>query len=449
MVFLLSFAVLEALEAYFRRYAADGIYFQRWTSEVLMQSVSLRELQAAPFESLWYLHIQPPATNLIRALIVAYHREDTWAQLLRGVDRDLYHAWALAGAALGALIDAWLRRLRVPGLLAALLTLGWLLHPANLAYVTLLDGTLLSSLLTTWILYETWRLGGAAGRSLGPLSDAVLLAYFTRSVFQWPFVLVMIASLVLLKVSRRRLLVFGLVVGLTVGLYSIKQAFLFGTISTSTFQGLNLTNSIGADCGSVGPTPTASQPRSTASVLTERLKLDGSVNFNHLEQLEVERGLMACFRRTLAQRTLPSLWAAYSENFEIFIQPSSRYQRNAMVDRLTWRESVDWLFSGWRIVLMAVAAGALGVWQARRRAHTALAVLLPAAYVLAASVLGERGENMRFKFFLEPSLYVLVVTQGYRVASWAVARATAFATGSGGPMGPTAVGSETAPRGAR
>lgn len=428
IVFALSFAVLEIVEAHFRRYAIGGVYFQRWTSEVLMQSVSLRELDAAPFQSLWYLHIQPPMTNLVRALIVAFHHEATWAEVIRGVDSDLYRAWALAGAALGALVDAWLRRLRVPGVLAALLTLGWLLHPPNLAYVTLLDGTLPSSLVTTWILYELWRLCNATDRPLGRLSDAVLLGYFTRSVFQWPFVLVMLASLYLLRVSRRRLLAFGLVAGLAVGLYSIKQFVLFGTVSTSTFQGLNLTNSIGANCATQLPVHATQRVLPAVPVLTERFKLDGSVNFNHVEQLDIDRGLMSCFRHNLAQRTLTSLWRTYAENFEIFNRPSSRYQENAIVDRLPWRDLLDWLFSGRRLILMTLVAGALSIWQSRRRWRATLGLLLPALYVFVACVLGERGENMRFKFFLEPSLYVLVATQGYRAASHALARAKAIAT---------------------
>jgi hypothetical protein len=422
-VFALSFGFLEIVETFFRRYAIGGLYFQRWPSEILMQSVSIRELASAPFESLWYLHIQPPATNLIRAFIVAFHREDTWADVMRGVDRDLYHAWALAGAALGALIDCWLRRLRVPGVLSALFTLSWLLYPANLAYATLLDGTLLSALLTTWILYATWSLGSVTGRSLGRLSDAVLLAYFTRSVFQWPFVVVMLATLALLRVSRRQLLAFGLVVGLTVGIYSFKQSVLFGTVSTSTFQGLNLTNSIGADCHAEVPAHVVSRVLPKVPVLTERFKLDGSVNFNHVDQLDIERGLMSCFRRDIGHRTLSSLWTAYSENFDIFSRPSSQYQENAIVDRLPWRAPLDWLFSGWRLISITLVAGSLGIWQARSRWRSTLALLLPALYVFAVAVLGDRGENMRFKFFLEPSLYVLVVVQSYRVARWMLAQA--------------------------
>ena len=427
VVFALSFALVEIVESIFRRHAQSGVYFQGMTSETLMQSVSLRELRAAPFESLWYLHVQPPVTNLIRALLLVCHRGASWDEVMRGVDRDLNHVWALAAAALATLIDAWLRRLRVPAALAALFTLGWLLHPAAFAYATLLDGTLLSALFTTWVLYETWRFGGNDGGSVGRLSAAVLLAYFTRSLFQWPFVLVMLGSLLLLRVPRRRLVIFGAVVGLTVGLYSIKQATLFGTVSTSTLQGTNLTRSIGADCGPIAPAAAAHRARLTAPVLTEPRKLDGSVNFNHLDRLSIERQLMACFRRTLAQRTPAELWAGYRSNFDIFVAPSSAYSPNAIVDRLPWRKRVDWLFSGQRLIWLALGASLLSVWQSRRRLRHVLALLLPVAYVLGGSVLGERGENIRFKFFLEPAFCVLVLAQLHGVARQAFVLAAAFA----------------------
>ncbi len=426
-VFALSFALVEIVESIFRRHAIDGVYFQGLTSETLMQSVSLRELRAAPLESLWYLHVQPPVTNLIRAVLLVFHRGASWDEVMRGVDRDLNHVWALAAAALAMLTDTWLRRLRVPGALAALFTLGWLLHPATFAYATLLDGTLLSALFTTWVLYETWRFGSGDGGSIGRLSAAVLLAYFTRSLFQWPFVVVMLASLLLLRLPRRQLVIFGAVVGLTVGLYSMKQAYLFGTVSTSTLRGTNLSRSIAADCGPIVPVAVAHRARLTAPVLTEPRKLDGSENFNHVDRLSIESQLMGCFRRTLAQRTRAALWAGYRSNLDLFVEPSSEYSRNELVDRLPWRKRVDWIFSGPRLIWLAIGASLLSIWQSRRRLRCLLALLLPVAYVLGVGIVGERGENSRFKFFLEPALCVLVLVQLHRVVRRAFVLAAAIA----------------------
>lgn len=237
LVFAVAFAALEVAEAYFRRFTSDGLHFQSCTSEFLMQSVSVRDLGAAPFESLWYLHIQPPMCNLIRAVLAVLHRGVHGPELIRVVDRDLFHVWAIAAAALAALVDRWLLALRLPGWLAALLTIGWFLHPANIGYATLLDGTLPSAALTTWVVYATWRVTCAGHRSSRELVAAVLLAYLTRSVFQWPFVLVMVGALWLARLPRRQIAVFGLAVGVVVSLYSVKQELLFGTVSTSTSRG--------------------------------------------------------------------------------------------------------------------------------------------------------------------------------------------------------------------
>ena len=63
----------------------------------------------------------------------------------------------------------------------------------------------------------------------------------------------------------------------------------------------------------------------------------------------------------------------------------------------------------------------------RRRPRAALAVLLPVAYLFAVSVTAEHGENMRFKFFLEPALFVWWAASAYLAARdlhrmWRLAR---------------------------
>jgi uncharacterized protein YjeT (DUF2065 family) len=334
------------------------------------------------------------------------HDVRSWAQLVNDVDRDLYHAWALVAAALAALVDAWLRRIGIPGAVAAVLSLIWFLHPANLGYATLLDATLLSAFWTAWMIYEIWRLSQAPRASLIPLGAAVLLAYFTRSLYQWPFVLVIVASLLLLKVPRPRVLRFAGAMALVVGLYSLKQAWLFGTVTTSTFQGTNLANAIAADCGPPAASPAAPTSAPRPDVLALPLKSDGSVNFNHVARLEMERNLVACVRRAVAERPLASLWAAYTENFKLFIKPSSSYASNLMADRAPGRRIFDDLFSGHDLLWISLGVGLISVWRARRRLCAGLAVLLPVAYVFVVSVTAERGENMRFKFFLEPAIYV-------------------------------------------
>lgn len=425
-VFALAFLLLEVIESYVQHNTADGVHFQAWSSEALMQSVSVRALREAPIESLWYLHVQPPVHNAIRAIFAHAQDAASWAELINAVDRSLYHVWALAAAALAALVDAWLRHLGMRRGLAAVLSLIWFLHPANLGYATLLDATLLSALLTTWIIYEVWRVGRAPHGTLVPLGGAVLLAYFTRSLFQWPFLLVIFTSLALARVPRRRIAVFAAVTATVVGLYSLKQEALFGTVSTTTLRGTNLVHAIAADCDPDADATPSTDDTPGPAVLSERSKTDGSTNFNHRDRIDAERALMACFRRTVAQRPLATLWSAYAANFRLFIQPSSAYWPNPMVDQARWRPFFDAVFSGRYLLLISLAAGLLSAWRVRHRPRFAVAVVLPAAYVFAVSVAAEHGENMRFKFFLEPVIYVWWIAEvqfGTRALVAAVQRA--------------------------
>ena len=53
----------------------------------------------------------------------------------------------------------------------------------------------------------------------------------------------------------------------------------------------------------------------------------------------------------------------------------------------------------------------------RGQVRVGLALALPVAYVFAVSVLFEGGENMRFKFFLEPALFVFLAAQAAALAA--------------------------------
>jgi hypothetical protein len=75
------------------------------------------------------------------------------------------------------------------------------------------------------------------------------------------------------------------------------------------------------------------------------------------------------------------------------------------------------VFSGPRLALL-LAAAAL-VWVRARTGPEVLRGLglaLPVLFVSAVSVMFDRSENMRFKFFVEPVLYVFLVAQAGALA---------------------------------
>ena len=175
-VFMTSAVFLALAEAIGRAHAPDGFYLQKYTSEYLMQTVSVADLRDEPFRSLWYLHIQPPMLDTVRAVLARVYRTAEGDALVRRVDAGLYAAWGLVASALAALVCLWLCRLRGPrfAVPAALL---FVLHPASVFYATLLDGTLLSAFGVTWFLYELWRAraGGGSCPRLGGRHPAAVL----------------------------------------------------------------------------------------------------------------------------------------------------------------------------------------------------------------------------------------------------------------------------------
>ncbi len=71
--------------------ALEGIYFQEdwWSSEQLMQTVSATDLRDRPFESLFYLHIQPPMMDTLRATLAQIFHTDDDEKLIVNIDRGL------------------------------------------------------------------------------------------------------------------------------------------------------------------------------------------------------------------------------------------------------------------------------------------------------------------------------------------------------------------------
>jgi hypothetical protein len=80
---------------------------------------------------------------------------------------------------------------------------------------------------------------------------------------------------------------------------------------------------------------------------------------------------------------------------------------------LPWRKLYDAAFSGAVGVLLPLVAA--GLWLSQAQAPGSLrkgaAMVTPAIYIAVVSIVFESGENMRFRFFLEPALWIFVVTQ--------------------------------------
>ncbi|MET0552726.1 MAG: hypothetical protein ABW221_06795, partial [Vicinamibacteria bacterium] len=158
-------------------------------------------------------------------------------------------------------------------------------------------------------------------------------------------------------------------------------------------------------------------PLQAAGVLSRVAKSDGEYNYNQLAFLRRSFSQMEEYRALLRTRTLAQNLDALRRNLAFWLRPSSSYTAHVLVDRLPWRGAFDALFGGVGLVsllLLSSAAWLAGSGRAGWRVGIALA--LPVGYVFAVTVLFEGGENMRYKFFVEPVLFVFVAAEAAAAA---------------------------------
>jgi hypothetical protein len=409
-----------------RPYAIGGHLFQDWSSEAFMQTVSIEDLRSAPLESLANIHIQPPGYDALRALLVQFWPTLEIHHALKQVDSTIYFLWAILYSLGGVIIFLWLAEL-VNTKFAFISALLFFLHPGWIYYATFLDTTLLSALLILWLFYLLWKVQNGEAPVLA-LITALLLLFFTRSLFQWQFIPVIAASLLLLKMPLRKTILILTVISTIFGLYILKQKRDFGIASTSSFTGINLTSALSVgDYGhpyaieGIEPDTEGIFPK----VLGRTEKISGTINYNNYQYLGYNKRLTNKVVKFLEKFPVRFLIANTMENLTIYFQPSSRYTtQHVIVDRLPWRDVYDRLFSAPfqpAFLLIAGAISLIGMYK-RKNFAAGLAFLLPAFYIFSLCVLFEKGENNRYKFFLEPVFYVFIFSQFYILYQWIYAK---------------------------
>lgn len=415
-VFVLAVLWLLALEETFRASATDRLYFHAWTSEYMMQTVSLGDLRIEPFKSLWYNHIQPPVFDGIRAVIAAFYPRTDPDTLMRRVDAVLYGIWLFLYGAMASLVFGWIRR-AVSFRAAALSVAVFLLLPGPVFYATFLDGTFLSSLLLLWFFFTLWRLGRGEAVS-GQLLLVCLLLFLTRSVFQWPFLVVLAVAFFLMGIPRKPSLKVLAPLAVFMAAFLAKQYILFGLTTTSSFGPDSFCKGLSEYChGTTKVDLPKTTDRFNAFVLRRAEKLNGEYNYNQEAFLKRSFSQMEEYKTLLRRMTLKRALHLLGINLDFYLRPTSRHSAHVIVDRVAWREPFEWVLSGWRLIVLLLAA--CGFWlrgclrlggdERRRALLHGLGLALPALYVAAVTIVFESGENMRYRFFLEPTMAVFVV----------------------------------------
>jgi len=424
---LSGFLFQISLQSVMRPYAKEGFYFQSFSSETMMQTVSIEDLRDAPLETIYNIHIQPPALDVIRAILVRIWPSPDPLTSLKHVDFLLYRLWALLYGLLGLLIFLW--TFKLTGMrVAVIAAVVFLLHPACIFYATYLDSTLLSSLLILLMYYLFWKIKNNYNVSITLVAIATLALFFTRSIFQWPFIFLFAFSLFLLGTSKRKIFLFLLITGGVIGLYMGKQYYQFGILSTSSFTGRSLARSVGIENIPSyrkylkyldNDSNLERQESALPSVLTRKKKINGATNFNNINYLELNQQLTDEYKKyILCSTPVSQLIISYYQNLRIYFKPSSRFTEHVIVDRIPWRSFYDRIFSFPIFNTLILLSGIL--WLMRVVKHqdyiVSIGFILPGLCIFFITILFDKGENMRFKFFLEPVLFIFLVSQFHAIS---------------------------------
>lgn len=416
MPFVVSASFLAFLEAYFKADAISGIYYQVHTSDAMMQTLPIQTLRDAPFLSLWFLHIQPPMLDIIRAILANFSTYNSGQALLEYVDKGLYFVWLVIFALLNSLVFIWVKRLTNSVLFGSIAAVVWMLHPAPIEYATYLESTLLSSFSITWMIYELWRFLKNDGSYIR-LSLAASLAFLTRTVLQWYFLPVFAVSLLIMRNRRRDGIVSVTIFGAIVILLCLKQFMLFHTLSTTTFGGYHKT-------GVVWYEPSKSIMQRYAKQISVQYPLE-AVNYGDKFNSEttwrdnlIHSAIFADLLKTNFNKCIQGLIRSFRYNFSDYWSPSGCKTGNVITDNLPWSFLYNWVFSGTRFIVLLIISGLIWIYfsisSGKKNTAKVIGLLLVLSYIFVISNLCNRllwTEAYRIKFFLEPVYFIFVFSQ--------------------------------------
>lgn len=411
-------------------------------------------------ESVWYLHSQPPLFNLLLGAVLKLPLAPA------GVFAVIYHA---VGLGLALTMYALMVRLGAARWTAAGVTLLFIASPPALYFEHFLFSEYPTTLLLCGAALALHRFLAAGHRRDGWLAFGLMaVVIFTRSLFQLPWLLAVIAWLAVraAPAQRRAIAVAAApAVVLTAALY-LKNFLLFGTLSTSSWLGMNLMSDVDfawraserraiVERGEVGPifsVPAFSRvaaydgvvtlpPPSGVPVLDLESTENGRPNYNHVVYAMVARLYARDALHVLASNPAHYLHAVAAAA-SLFFRPASDYEyfkdfqrrmpawdalyRFALYGQLAaagagvpgpagFPLAVSAPNIGWFILLAMPLLLWLGVRRLRAAARmgdgaatgTLAFIIGTVVYVVLFATALNIGENQRYRFMTEPFLFIL------------------------------------------
>ncbi|MBI1351795.1 MAG: hypothetical protein GC156_11835 [Actinomycetales bacterium] len=405
----------------------DGYRLQDWTSNWTMQTLGLEDMLPFGPRALWYDHVYPPLLDAIRYVLMLPETNAGLGPNFINVDFRLYELYAVCFGVTNAVIYLWIRDLTRNGWWALGGTALWAISPGYITIMQLLEPSPLAVMFVTTMFYLLYRFlrTRQLGYSTGFLA-ALLLASLTRNITQLQVIVIIgIAIVAFWFIAKRRawwvmaanLVLFGLIL-----VMPIKQQVMYGTWDSSTQSGYHRAGMLWIEPSEIPPIDVPQKYIDNALVFSSRFNTQETMIDNYrasaaANDLLVHHPLEAASRLIKsAQITVPKM-----------LQPTSKYTQNYFVEVIPWRAGYDWLFSGWRYILLVLLTLATLVYLKGARGFGRLLWrygwfivfygLVAAPVIWSNRYFPDRPQDGpiwteadRLKIFLEIPFYVLLAT---------------------------------------
>ena len=435
VIFVFSIIALSLFKVLLGDHRISGVYFHIWPSDSMIETLPSSLLRTYPLESLFYLHIEPPLLDGVRAVILDFFNEGSGITASEFLDGKMYWVLTLFYGALSALVYLWVRIATNSKSIASVSSLAWILYPSPIFFSTFLDATLIGTVFITWMIFEIWLFYQGKGSTVRLLTAAIL-CFLTRTFFQWYFFPILLISLLFIGVRRRVFFQSLIVLLLVVGGYSAKQYYLYGTFGTTTFASEHLTGMLWIESAnpSGGLTWTGKETEEHLDLIqtyardnpktypenavkfgggyNTKLQWDRSYAHSRIAREYCEKEPYSC---------VGGVWRSFLTNWPEYWRVES-WTKSVLTDAYPeWLKKQYYRVST-RAEFLLIIAGICFFVLARRSKWTwrwwirSMALVLVPGFLFGICILGNRFdwyEGGRMRFFLEPVFFVFVVSQLY------------------------------------
>jgi hypothetical protein len=337
--------------------AFDGFKLRPDTADTQWQTIRLNEMAAFGPSTLWLMHIYPPVYDAIRYVFMQPEINAGLGPSAVAVDFRLYVMSAVLFGLVAMVVYLWVRDLTRSGWWALLGAGLWVIVPASISFMTMLNQTGLAIAAMAAAFYLLYRFCRTRlNRYAFGFLAALLVASMTRNVVQiHVYAVLIVAGVAFYLMGRPRrwwALAVNVLLVLLIGVWPARAYIMYSTFDVSTHTGYNRAGALWINPLEV-PVPATYPDNINANAV--RL----SSGWNTQETLKDNYRLGKAADDFVLHHPVEAIGRALkSVTITVPVMFRSIYVQwyNSFDFAFPLSKPLDWIFSGWRFATLIFAS---------------------------------------------------------------------------------------------